>query len=166
MGGFMLVKLAWEELGHNSSSNLEWTLILPLSGGVDRLTKDRRFLRLEVNNVMIGNYCKIYLDTALSKGDVIGLIQTALVGEVENRATIRTSSCVIDVEDNDDFSQAMRDDPVNGFLYFRYYLDIEPCKDASRGQYVEILSTLLYRLREKGYKAVPACDFEDELPRP
>lgn len=115
---------------------------------------------------MIDNYCKVYVDTHVPKSDLIRLIQSALAGNPEGRATIRTSSCVIDVEDNDDFSAEKQSDPANGFLYFRYYLDIEPVENVGRERYVAVLSVLLDNLREKGCKAVPACDFEDALPRP
>ena len=113
---------------------------------------------------MIGNYCKVYLDTDASKHDVIGLIQSILTSPSESRATIRTSSCVIDVEENDQFDKAMRNQPGD-FLYYRYFLDIEPIEGVSRESYVQALSDLLRGLRKNGCKAIPACDFEDELPK-
>lgn len=112
---------------------------------------------------MIGNYCKVYLDTNLSRSDVVGLIRSILEGEFENRATIRTSSCVIDVEENDQFDNVMRTGAADGFLYYRYFLDVEPVESAGRERYVQVVSDLLRGLRDNGCKAVPACDFEEEL---
>jgi hypothetical protein len=163
MDGFTLAKPACERQGRNSSSSLGLTLILPSSGEEGRLTKDRQFDYLEVTSAVIGNYCKTYLDTDLSKGEVLGLMRAILSGQLESRATIRTASCVIDVEENDQFDEAMRSQP-DGFLYYRYFLDIEPGEGVSRESYVQALSDLLRGLRKHGCKAVPACDFEDELP--
>ena len=115
---------------------------------------------------MIDLFCKIYLDTESSIDDVNRLILASIGGDSSRNSTITTSSCLIDIDENDQFDEVMRTDPVNGFLYCRYFLDIEPVEGVSRVRYVEVLSTLLKKLREKGCKAIPACDFEDELPPP
>jgi len=114
---------------------------------------------------MVGNYCKVYLDTHVPKSDVIRLIRSILTGESESRATIHTSSCVIDIEENDEFDEVMRAGANDGFLYYRYFLDIEPVEGVGRERYLQVLSGLLRGLRDKGCKAIPACDFEDELPK-
>ena len=113
---------------------------------------------------MVRNYCKVYLDTDLSKADVLGLIRTVLTGQSESRATISSPSCVVDVEDNDQFDEAMRYQ-ADGFLYYRYLLDVEPVEEVSRERYLQALSDLLRGLRKHLCKVVPACDFEDELPK-
>lgn len=37
-----------------------------------------------------------------------------------------TSTCVLDIEENDDFDDERRAKSADGFLYFRYYFDVEP----------------------------------------
>jgi hypothetical protein len=114
---------------------------------------------------MVGDYCKIYLDVALAKDEVVRLVREITGGESEGRASVRTSTGVIDVEDNNDFDHEMRRDPATGFLYFRYYLDVEPLRGVGHLSYVEFLSHLLRGLRREAAKVVPACDFEHELPK-
>ena len=53
----------------------------------------------------------------------------------------------------------------DGFLYYRYFLDIDPVQDVDEADYVASVATLLTQLWQSEYKAVAACDFEDRLPR-
>ena len=70
----------------------------------------------------------------------------------------------IDVRRNDGFDIIRRNDP-DGFLYYRYYLDIDAVPGQQRVAQVALVEQILECLWEHGYAAVAACDFEDELPR-
>ena len=110
-------------------------------------------------------FCKMYLDMDGSVRDVNQLVRTILDGKSEDDAMISTSVCSIYIDENDEFDEVMRTTPADGFLYYRYFLDIEPVDGVIRGSYVQALSHLLRGLRKNGCKVVPACDFEDELPK-
>lgn len=71
----------------------------------------------------------------------------------------------IGIKKNDDFNESLRFEKQDGFLYSRYYIEIEPIGDIKQEQYILSVSMLLENLWALGYEAVAACDFENELPR-
>ncbi|WP_236886702.1 hypothetical protein [Clostridium beijerinckii] len=71
----------------------------------------------------------------------------------------------IDLRKNKDFSSKDSVRKNDGFLYSRYYLDIEPKKNIMQEQYISSIATILEKLWTLVYKVVTACDFEEELPR-
>jgi hypothetical protein len=126
-------------------------------------------------------YCKMFVDTEIEKPQLKEIIRNLMAGtyrfgtivsthcEIDvvcRLGTIVSTHCEIDVEENDDFDAQKRLDPNDGFLYYRYYLDIDPVEGADRQEYVTAVAQLLMRLWQLGFKAVAACDFEDELPKP
>ncbi|WP_242976342.1 hypothetical protein [Clostridium diolis] len=71
----------------------------------------------------------------------------------------------IDLRKNKDFSSKDSVRKNDGFLYSRYYLDIEPKENIMQEQYISSIATILEKLWTLGYKVVTACEFEEELPR-
>jgi hypothetical protein len=109
-------------------------------------------------------YCKIFVDTDSEPQRLVDLI-ARILSAPHDRWTVNTTLCEIDVEKNEDFDQARRSQSPDGFLHYRYYLDIEPIAGADRAAYVESIGQLLNRLWDSGCRAVAACDFEEDLPR-
>ena len=66
---------------------------------------------------------------------------------------------------NEDFSEVQRIEESHGFLYSRYYLEIEPKENIKQEEYISDIAMLLEKLWSLGYKAICASDFEEELPR-
>jgi hypothetical protein len=89
----------------------------------------------------------------------------AMRGVSDRCGSITAEWCAIDVRTNDDFHRRKRRDQPDGFLHFRFSLEIEPLANAPRERYVAAVATLLESLWATGYAAAAACDFEDELPR-
>lgn len=112
---------------------------------------------------MQNDYCKVYVDSDRPKNVVLEVIRSAVGGRLEGRTTVRTGNCVIDVEDNEEFDEVKSSEPTDGFLWYRYYLDVEPLPGYDRSAYIALLSLLLEAMRRNGYSIVPACDFEAEL---
>ena len=106
-------------------------------------------------------FTKIFLDTDHEKTSVVETISKIVEGSVTG-STIVTEQAEIFVFNNGDFSEEKRNDE---FLYYRYYLDIEPIKDAEEKVYIGEISKLLTELGDYGFKAIASCDFEDELPK-
>jgi hypothetical protein len=79
--------------------------------------------------------------------------------------TVSTSEFQVDVVVNEDFDERRRSQNHDQFLFYRYYLDIEPTENATRQRYVESVGNLLEGLWQSNCKAVAACDFESELPQ-
>jgi len=51
-----------------------------------------------------------------------------------------------------------------GFLYFKYRLNVECDHEEIKGSYINFLSGLLFFLWEHGMRVIASCDFEDSLP--
>jgi hypothetical protein len=107
-------------------------------------------------------YCKIYLDTDLSKDKVLELIAQITSGRSQMR-TVSSAHCEIDVVLNEDFDDEKKREEEDGFLFYPYYLDVEPANGAVRERYVESIGQLLEGLWNSGCRAIAACDFESEL---
>ena len=109
-------------------------------------------------------FTKIFLDTDNEKTSVVETVSKIVEGSVIG-STIVTEQAEIFVFNNGDFSEEKRNQGSDEFLYYRYYLDIEPIEDAEEKVYIGEISKLLTELWDYGFKAIASCDFEDELPR-
>lgn len=107
-------------------------------------------------------YCKLFLDTDMCR-DELGKLLTEFIQGEKDRWIIHSAVLEIFVNDNDFFDNARKEDNQEGFLYFPYFLDIEP-RTEMEGVYIETIATLITRLWSHKIKAVAACDFEDLLP--
>ncbi len=108
-------------------------------------------------------YCHMYVESDGSRQELSEVIAQAINGTLEN-FTVVLPLIEVDIRKNKDFDEALRKEFPDGFLYFRYSLDI----DASPGQTLEnqikMVADILEHLWSRGYPAVAACDYEDELP--
>lgn len=109
-------------------------------------------------------YCKIFIDTDEEKENVLNSIKDIVSGAIE-RWTIISESMEIDLRRNEDYNKKETARKEDGFIYSRYYLDIEPKENIKQEEYIYRIAILLQNLWSIGYKAVAACDFENELPR-
>ncbi len=63
-----------------------------------------------------------------------------------------------------DFDEQIRKDEENGFLYYRYLLEIEPTEEFGKENAVEFVGKILDYLWSQGFPAVASCDYEELLP--
>lgn len=110
----------------------------------------------------INPYCGLYLDTDLDRDVVLGRIRDLTDGSLRLR-TISSRVMDIDVSYNDTFDVSRRDNPSDGFLYFRYRADVQPVKGSDLTAYIQTLGDLIRNLRQGGLQVEAACDFEDLL---
>ncbi len=110
-------------------------------------------------------YCKLYIDTDLEIEQLKDKITSIVSGEKQLFRTIVTTFGEIDVNKNEDFDDEKRELVPDGFIYSKYYLDIEPKEDIGQQDYISSIGDLLKSLWDKGLKSVAACDFEEELPQ-
>jgi len=109
-------------------------------------------------------FTKIFLDTDKEKTSVVETVSKIVEGSVTG-STIVTEQAEIYIFNNGDFSEEKRNQESDEFLYYKYYLDIEPMEDVKEKVYIGEISKLLTELWDSGFKAIASCDFEDELPR-
>ena len=108
-------------------------------------------------------YCKIYLNSELEIDELFQHIICKVSGRKEYIRTIKTDWGEIDLCRNSDFNvQKLEDDPED-FVFWKYYLDIEPEKGIDQYCYINKISKLLEGLKSENIKAVASCDFEEDL---
>ena len=101
--------------------------------------------------------CRLYVDAELSDTELLGLImQMVFAPEAPGRAEV-------DVFKNEDYDTRRRLQFPQGFLYFRYYIDLY-MPDCTREAQAALAGLLLESLWEMNIPAVAASTFEDLLP--
>lgn len=69
----------------------------------------------------------------------------------------------IDLRKNSDFEPKMLEKDPDDFIFWKYYLDIEPQKGIEQEKYINQISRLIQELNLRNIKAIVSCDFEDIL---
>jgi hypothetical protein len=111
-------------------------------------------------------YCKVFVDTDIAQEQLIAFLRTSICGISEIRIhTVANDDLDIYVDKNDDFDETKRSMGNDGFLFYRYALDIEPTKSTTQERFMGCVGILLEALWREGYKAAAACDFERKLPK-
>jgi hypothetical protein len=106
--------------------------------------------------------CKIYVEAELEPDDLAKTLAESLSGASLCR-TVKTPLCEIDIRMNAEADKARVREFPDGFLFFRYTLEIYPSPAARREDRVALTATLLRLFWSQGLPAVAACDYEDEL---
>jgi len=101
--------------------------------------------------------CKVFIDADMSDTELIGLTAPVLFVADDN------VSLEVEVLKNEDYDSNRRRQFPDGFIYFRYTLDLY-MNAASVKQKAAITTRLIERLWDWGYPAVAACAYEDRLP--
>ncbi|QDU79636.1 hypothetical protein Pla110_13470 [Polystyrenella longa] len=108
-------------------------------------------------------FCKIFVDVDLPKEGLVQKIADCTSGKNE-RWSVRTNWGEIDVVNNEDFDENRAIQEPDGFLFYRFYLEMEPEAAVPEEVYIKSVGTLLSDLWDLDAKAVAACDFEESLP--
>ncbi len=107
-------------------------------------------------------FCKIFVDVNLKKESLVKLVAEMLQG-ITDQWCIQTETCLIGIAENDEFDAVKGLDELDGFLFSRFYFEIEANTD-DINSYISQIGVLLEGLWKAGYKAVASCDFEELLP--
>ena len=102
--------------------------------------------------------CKVYVDADLSDRELIGLTAPLLFAP-DDEVTLE-----VEVLKNEEYDSNRRRQFPDGFVYFRYTLDLY-MSGATTTRKAAIVARLIRRLWEWGYPAVAACAYEDRLPQ-
>jgi len=106
-------------------------------------------------------YCKVFIDSPQSWEQLKTLVCAENHGE-DRGFTIYFPWGWVDLRKNDEWSPEKVGQP-DGFLFSKYYADIEPAKEIDEAVYVRNVANLVSSLRATGILVVPACDFEQSL---
>jgi hypothetical protein len=99
--------------------------------------------------------CKLFVEAETSASDLISLL-THVLSETNTH-------CEMEVLKNDEYDSKRRQSFPDGFLYFRYIIDLYMPDEPIKAQ-VKLVSQLLEYLWDSGFPAVAACAFEAQLP--
>jgi hypothetical protein len=111
-----------------------------------------------------GNFCAVYVDADVTREALITSLLVALGGQ-RDRNTLFVYPCEVYVDDNDEFDADRRREFPDGFLFYRFQLEVfADRRPAGEENMIAFVSGLLEMLWGAGYRAVAACDFEDALP--
>ena len=108
-------------------------------------------------------FCKLFVDIAAPKEALVQKIADCTNGRAE-RWSVKTEWGEVDVVTNEDFDECRKEQEPDGFLFYRFYLEMEPEEDVPSEVYIRSVGTLLADLWKWDAKAVAACDFEKWLP--
>ncbi|GGI17865.1 1,4-dihydroxy-6-naphthoate synthase [Gottfriedia solisilvae] len=109
-------------------------------------------------------YCKIFINTNLSIDILTENISNFLSLEYDKYFSIKGDLFTIDVRKNKEFEEENSKTLIDGFLYYRYFLDMDLSDYYRKEEYKLIVGKLMEFLWGEGYLVVASCDFENELP--
>ncbi|MBQ6696480.1 MAG: hypothetical protein IJN16_07230 [Lachnospiraceae bacterium] len=109
-----------------------------------------------------GLYCKVFIDAEMDYARLFDLIMNCVAGKKEGIDYIITDWCDISVQRNKEYKLEQYLKDSTDFLYWKYYLDIEPL-NVDETQYINNVANLLRYLKEYGMRVIIACDFEEEV---
>lgn len=104
-------------------------------------------------------YCKIYVDAPIDK-EALKQVLLEISGGRLVALTVTTDFFELSVFRTRPGALCGLDD----FLYWPYYLEIEPVNDGTDEEvYMSALASMIRELEARGFGAVPSCSFEDRL---
>jgi hypothetical protein len=102
--------------------------------------------------------CIIFMDADVSANELIGMIARMMFLDAET-----IPPCEADLINNEDYDSVRRSQFPDGFIYFRYRIEVF-CEGAALTERIALVGRVLEQLWEWGFPAVAACDYEKELP--
>lgn len=101
--------------------------------------------------------CQVFIDAEVSDTELVSLTAPILF-VAEDQIKLE-----VEVQKNADYDSNRRRLFPDGFVYFRYTLDLY-LSDTPVERQAKVVSRLLNTLWDWGFPAVAACAFEDRLP--
>lgn len=101
-------------------------------------------------------YCKVYIHSKLGIEELYQLVNNMVFGTLEPMRSIKTDWGEIDLRRNQEFDP----EHLNDFIYWPYYLDMEPLQGIAQDIYIGKVRELLKEMEIHRITAVAACDFE------
>jgi hypothetical protein len=106
--------------------------------------------------------CKIYVETPMERGELARQVGVLIKGEVE-RFTVMSACGELDVQRNEEFDEERRAEFPDGFLYFRYVVEVYS-SPGNEAQCRHVVAKIVGYLWSNDIPCVAACDYEEELP--
>ena len=107
-------------------------------------------------------YCKIFVNKDIEQNELEILIDRLVKKEKQIRPWMLDD---IDININKASKHPLGKVDEGNFLYWKFFLDVEPTENSSRKEYIDGIAIIMHDLRHNGFQVIAACSFEDELPR-
>ena len=114
---------------------------------------------------MTDTYCKLFISSELPHETLSNIIAEAVSGCQVRIWSISSPALDIYINLNDEYDANKTCGEEDGFLYFKFFLDIEPTPGTDIQRYIKAIAHLMQALHQNGMQSVAACDFEDRLPK-
>src|SRR5574344_1457528 len=98
--------------------------------------------------------CKIYIDTELSRENLAEIISNHLGSNYNKFFSLETECFNIDIINNKEYQKEKSTEFPDGFLYYRYFIEIEPQKNIEELVYIKKVGEFLNFLWKHGFKVV------------
>jgi hypothetical protein len=111
--------------------------------------------------------CKIYVEAEQTPDELATLLAQSLPEATLIDAVTRivqTRFGEVEIRRNKEADRIRAQEFPDGFLYFRYALELYPFPTVAHEERVSLAASILKLLWSRGWPAVAACDYEDELP--
>jgi hypothetical protein len=112
--------------------------------------------------------CTVYIEAKQTPDELATLVCHALsaqrVSNLPGSRTIHAPEGEVEVRKNRDADKARAREFPDGFLYFTYALELYFSPTTPREARVHFVSRILDQLWSRGFPAVAACDYEEDLP--
>jgi hypothetical protein len=108
-------------------------------------------------------YCRIYVDGDVRVEELSHLLADTLAGSVEGDE-IAVGQTLLEAHASEGYDPDRRHEPLSGFLYFPYCVDLTALAGQDRVTHISITRRALEVLWARGLTAVASCDYEQALP--
>src|SRR4051812_31498884 len=88
-------------------------------------------------------WCKLYVDADVSREKLVKFV-VEIKGGVAIGRTVSIGQSKIYISENDEWKESRHRNPRDGFLYFRYYMDIEALRRQKRAAQIALVADLLH----------------------
>ena len=112
----------------------------------------------------MNTYCSIYLNSELESYNLAQMLAVLLNGKIDSFNSISVKDGDIDITDNSEYNKLLQVYFPDGFLYFKYKIELTFAENTNINFCIELVKTLLHFLWNKGYSAVASCEYEEYLP--
>jgi hypothetical protein len=109
-------------------------------------------------------YCKVFVNKDIQRFQLNGIIKDIVSGRFDG-FDIDTWWGNIHLKENEAAKPPWGKVNDEDFIYWRFFMDIEPSDEVEREDYIESVAKLMTELYNNGCQVIAACDFEDDVPK-
>jgi len=107
--------------------------------------------------------CIIYFTTELEIDNLTKIISDLIKGRITTFNSIKGDNFFFDLNYNSDFNSLLQSEFPDGFLYFKYRLEITFQNDVQINYCIEVVQKILQFFWTTHIPAVAACEYEETL---